>query len=395
MVRAALVGVLAVAALGASADFAAAATFNPALVISDGNMRAYDSMSAADIQAFLNAQPGPLKTLVTPDHNGVNKSAAQIIADACSAQHISPKVMLVMLDKEQSLIARKTWTTSGLKYALDWAVGCGVPDTGSRTAYTQGFGNQIWYGANWLSSYGEVAGFHWVPLYTPGMTYPVTFYSYYSSTLKRTVTVKGTISPANVATYKLYVYNPSVGARTPYGDLSGQSCSGNANFWKIYMKYFGDPFSDPQVRAVYCFTSRSNGSQFYTSSYADRYRFMNSKYWRYQGVSFSWDSTTSPNASGAVNSLPVVRFYDRTKRTYLYTSSQPKIASLRSSRYSARYRYEGVAWRVTSAKTGVTNVFCFQHRKNGSFFYTSSPRIKAKYLAAKTYRYTGTFQVVE
>ena len=60
---AAVVIALAGTLIGASAAFAA--TFDPELVISNDNMRHYDSMSASQIQAFLETQPGPLKDLVT------------------------------------------------------------------------------------------------------------------------------------------------------------------------------------------------------------------------------------------------------------------------------------------------------------------------------------------
>ena len=43
----------------------------PNLILSDGNLRAYNSMTAAEIQAYLNTQPGPLKTLVTSDYDKV------------------------------------------------------------------------------------------------------------------------------------------------------------------------------------------------------------------------------------------------------------------------------------------------------------------------------------
>ena len=96
-----IAALLLLVALSASAS-ALAATFDPGKVISDDNMRAYDSMSQADIQAFLNTKTGPLKSLVTTDYAGKKKPAAQIISEACKAWQISPKVMLTMLQKEQS-----------------------------------------------------------------------------------------------------------------------------------------------------------------------------------------------------------------------------------------------------------------------------------------------------
>jgi hypothetical protein len=205
-----------------------AATFNPALVISDANMRASGSMSAAGIQSFLNSQTGPLKSYVTVDYAGRKRTAAQIISEACTQWHISPRVMLTMLQKEQSLLTRKTLIT-GDHGTLDWAVGMGCPDSSPRIEKYRGFGNQIWYAAQRLDGYGEHKNGSTIPLWVPPY-----------------VVVAG-VKTANLATYKLYIYNPSIGAKTPYGDLSTQtgSLSGNANFWHLYSKYFGNPMAVP------------------------------------------------------------------------------------------------------------------------------------------------------
>ena len=211
---------------------ATAAEFKPGTVISDSNMRDYDSMSAAQIQRFLEKQPGILDTLVTTDHAGVRKHASTIIWEACQRWTISPKVMLTMLQKEQSLLTR----TRLARNTLSRAIGAGCPD--GHTNRYPGFGRQMWFGAFCLDGYGEARNRPGVPLYNRGMTYWV-----YGK--------KGAhVSPTTLATYKLYVYNPSIGARAPYGSLSKQACSGNANFWKVYRKHFGDPLGGRLTRAV-------------------------------------------------------------------------------------------------------------------------------------------------
>ena len=210
---------------------ALAATFNPEHVISDANMRDYTSMSAAGIQSFLDSKTGPLKSLSFPRHDGGKPAtAATIIYESCQAWQISPKVMLTMLQKEQSLLTRTTLVTSP-NATLDWAVGMGCPDSGVRLQQYRGFGNQIWYAAQRLDGYGTTKSTI-RPLWTPGLVYDV-------HGVKLTM--------GSISTYKLYVYNPSIGAKAPYGDLSGQSCSGNANFWKIYSSYFGDPLAVPST----------------------------------------------------------------------------------------------------------------------------------------------------
>ena len=208
-----------------AADSAHAATFNPELIISDANMRAKDSMSEKEIQAFLETQDGVLKSLVTPDRTGTPKRASAIIWDACQAWNISPRVMLAMLQKENSLIERPPTS----QRILDRALGAGCPD--ADTNRYPGFGNQVWNSARQLDGYGEGKTTAYIPLWSPGMTRP-----------------GGpgvTITPKNLATYKLFVYNPLVGVDPPYGDLSGRTdqLRGNAKFWEVYWRYFGDPMA--------------------------------------------------------------------------------------------------------------------------------------------------------
>ena len=111
-------GALVVAAVFGSATSAHASGFNDELIISNDNMRAANSMTVKEIQAFLETQPGPLATLVTadydklittsskrpnvnltPDKGEAPKPASQIIWEACQKWQISPRVMLAMLQK--------------------------------------------------------------------------------------------------------------------------------------------------------------------------------------------------------------------------------------------------------------------------------------------------------
>ena len=100
-------------------------------------------MTATGIQEFLDRQAGPLKNKYFNDHNGVRKSAAEIIADAAKHYNVSPRVILVTLQKEQSLLSKTPRKQSG----YDWAMGCGRPDSGISVMKYKGFGNQIWGGA--------------------------------------------------------------------------------------------------------------------------------------------------------------------------------------------------------------------------------------------------------
>ena len=209
---------------------ALAATFNPNLVLSDDNMRADNSMTAADIQAFLVYKNSVLATRSFPRHDkGAVAPASVIIYEAARAHRISPKVLLVMLQKEQSLISRSASSlVTGDKSTLDWAVCMGWPDSGLRYEKYRGFGNQLWYAARNLSGYGE-DGLVVAKFLKPGQSYPPA-------------------RPLNLATYKLYAYNPSIGITAPWPDeKTTRPTSGNASFWLIYWRFFGDPFADPTV----------------------------------------------------------------------------------------------------------------------------------------------------
>jgi peptidoglycan hydrolase CwlO-like protein len=173
--------------------------FKPNTIISDGNYLDAASLTVDGIQAFLGKQSGRLDTYTGTDHNGVTKSAAEMIADAAAAWGVSPKVILVTLQKEQSLISRSDLT----QYALDWAMGCGKMDSRTLPEY-QGFGNQIWGGARALKRNRSS--------WRAGIS----------------LSIDGTaVYPSNASTHSLYRYTPHF--------------HGNTSFWKLYWRYFGDP----------------------------------------------------------------------------------------------------------------------------------------------------------
>lgn len=187
---------------GAAVTFTGATpsgTFTPELIISESKFRNTTPTTVESIQAFLESQPGALDTYRGKDHTGAEKSAAEMIWEASNAFDISPAVLLVKFQKEQSLLADATPS----KRQLDWALGVGKTD--SRTIYRfQGFGNQVWHGARVLDKNSRP--------WRPGVT----------------MSIDGTrISPANSATYSLYKYTPHY--------------RGNRSFWMLYWRYFGDP----------------------------------------------------------------------------------------------------------------------------------------------------------
>ncbi|MFH1253023.1 MAG: hypothetical protein V1664_01680 [Candidatus Uhrbacteria bacterium] len=103
-----------------------ASTFNPNYLISDEEFTDYFSMELGDIQTFL--EKGYLADYKTEDIDGKTRYASEIIWRAAQRNGINPKVILVMLQKEQSLITDDDPTED----QLDWALGYGVCDNCSH-----------------------------------------------------------------------------------------------------------------------------------------------------------------------------------------------------------------------------------------------------------------------
>jgi peptidoglycan hydrolase CwlO-like protein len=175
--------------------------YAPNTIISDKNYLAAGSLTAAGIQTFLQREGSDLASYSTRDHYGVTKTAAQMIADAATEWGVSPKVILVTLQKEQSLISRPNASQN----ALDWAMGCGKMDSRTISSY-KGFGNQIWGGARALSR-NRNSWHKGISLSIDGAA----------------------VYPSNASTHSLYRYTPHF--------------RGNTSFWKLYWKYFGNPLA--------------------------------------------------------------------------------------------------------------------------------------------------------
>ncbi len=211
--------------------------FNPSMLISDYDLLNFKSMSLDQIQRFLESKNSYLATYKTLNAYGQERSAAQIIYDAavnnydCSDANLSdkpteeerklkcktigtvnPQFLIVLLQKEQSLIE----SHSPRESQLDWATGYGCPDASACNPYFKGFGKQI---------NSAALQFRWYMLspqsysFKAGQTY--TFRNQYGTINNATMNV--TIE--NQATAALYNYTPHV-------------YNGNYNFWAIWNRYF-------------------------------------------------------------------------------------------------------------------------------------------------------------
>ncbi|MCD4761892.1 hypothetical protein K8R32_02935 [bacterium] len=139
-----------------------AATFNPNLIISDEEMLDSSSMTMVEIDLFLKSKNGYISKRTFKNHDGIAMTMAQIIYEAannydcegielsdnptraeravkCPVSTINPKLLLVLLQKEQSLIEE----TDPTQRQLDWATGYGGPDGGGCNSRWEGIGKQI------------------------------------------------------------------------------------------------------------------------------------------------------------------------------------------------------------------------------------------------------------
>ena len=268
-------GTVAEASVGAAAsgvgDIAKAADlakFNPGHIISDAVFFNKGTMSEAQIQAFLDSKVRSCQSgyvclkdkydtprTVAADamcgaySGGVRERASRIIYKVAQACGINPQVLLVLLEKEQSLVSH-TWPS---EWRYTKAMGQGCPDTAGCDVRYEGFFNQV-FGSAWqFKRYANPPGtsqfFTW---YAPGKTWNIQFNP-------NAGCGSAPVHVQNQATSNLYYYTPyqpnAAALRAGYG--SGDSCSayGNRNFYNFFNDWFGStaaaaPAPTPTISSV-------------------------------------------------------------------------------------------------------------------------------------------------
>ena len=223
------------------------------------------ALSTSEIQSFLESKNSVLATIdpkrlcgTTPANCDNTKTAAQLIYEAATLKDsegnpigVNPAVLLVTMQKEQSLITKTSWTEEGLQYALDWAMGYAVYENGTRIEALKGFRQQLlggedsegnfWWGSSQsmrnnyelgrgpnvdslCRAYGDQPK---NPSYFGGYcsTFEVTNSTYYYN-----VPSKQKVTPENKSTMALYRYTPHV-------------FNGNYNFWYYWNYWFGSIYN--------------------------------------------------------------------------------------------------------------------------------------------------------
>lgn len=238
---------------------AVATDFNPTRIVDDSIFFNPNTMTANDIQSFLNAKvpvcdagytclksyfqthPTIAADAYCGGITGASKSAANIIFDVSRACNVNPQAIIVLLQKEQGLVVDTQPTD--LQYKI--ATGYGCPDTAAVCdAEYYGFFNQVYNAARQFNRYVKqpqlfnyAAGRNSFVQYNPN------------------VNCGGTdVTLHNGATAALYNYTPYQPNASALNNLYGlgDSCSayGNRNFWRLFSDWFGPPTGNDYVLAI-------------------------------------------------------------------------------------------------------------------------------------------------
>ena len=236
--------------------------FDPGNLISDAEFFRSASMTVDEIQAFLeqrnpNCRDGFVcmkdfnettfsrdQTVLCNAYEGAeNETAAQILHKVSAACGVSVEALLVLIQKEQSLVTLSAPSTIRFERATGYA----CPDTAPCDSQFFGFYNQVYNAAKQFKRYSNPPGtsrfFTWFPV---GQTSQVRLHPN-AACGTRPVTMK------NQATAGLHYYTPYTPNDIALVNLAsvGDSCSayGNRNFWRVY-NYWFNPNKDFRTMAT-------------------------------------------------------------------------------------------------------------------------------------------------
>ena len=241
---------------GGEAEALTTAGFDPGYIISDYQMGNYNSMSEGDIQAFLKSknscndtnlgkyttgekvgyfsEMSPPRTWHVANGHFVcmadevfdGGTAAHIIYMAAQDYRINPQVLLVLLEKEQSLV------TDTFPHSQQYrsATGYGCPDTAACSSKYYGLQNQI---RNAAALFRTVLDGGWT-------NYPLgENYVQYNPNAACGGSVVNIRSRATSALYRYTPYQPNAAVLNGWND--GCGAYGNINFYSLFRNWFGDP----------------------------------------------------------------------------------------------------------------------------------------------------------
>ena len=242
--------------LNEEAEAASLANFDPGYIISDYQMGNYNSMSEAEIQAFLSAKGNCRDTrtylasyypnlsyhikdghfvclaeevfgegVLYGDDAPNGETAAHVIWQAAQDYRINPQVLIVLLQKEQGLIT-DSWPNNR-QYRS--ATGYGCPDTAPCNVEYYGFKNQVRKAA---AMFRTVLNGGWT-------NYPLgENYVQYNPDASCGGSVVNIRSLATSALYRYTPYQPNAGALAAGYGTAACGAYGNRNFYLYFEDWF-------------------------------------------------------------------------------------------------------------------------------------------------------------
>ncbi|MBK0421632.1 hypothetical protein JD292_06050 [Leucobacter sp. CSA2] len=396
------VGIALLSAPAAEAEAAdnPSAGFNAGRIIDDSQFYDGNAMTATEIQNFLNQRvprctigdPGRTAGMVwgntriaaqclknfranTPSRaanaycaayaGASNESAAAILAKVSRACGISPRTLLVMLEKEQSLVT-DTWPTVR---QFDVAMGYACPDSGPNNSANcdpsqTGFVSQIYRAAWQLKVYkARINDYNYQPFKTNRIQWHPNAGCGTSN-----------VYLENWATASLYIYTPyrPNQAALNAGWGTGDACSsyGNRNFYNFWTTWFGSPSGIPVNGAI-------------------------KQVWdQFGGVNGSFGAPKAEAKYVAANGGGYVQEF--TGGVILAENRTGKGAGLGNGPLLTAYREAGFvqgswAWPVGNASCGLVGGGCTMPFQNGTVAYSAATGAKliAKELVAEWNRAGG------
>lgn len=273
-----------------------------------------------------------------------NSSSAQIIYDVAVACGINPQVLVVLLEKEQSLVT-DVWP---LDIQFKNATGFACPDTAPCDPNYAGFFYQVYYAARQFKVYKANPNSY---NYRAGRTNTI----YWHPDLSRCGSSQVYIE--NQATAALYIYTPYRPNQAALNNLrgTGDNCSsyGNRNFWRLFADWFGNTTAKPlpkctttTIDCVYEFLNEDTQKSFYTSDITERDQVYKQNF-SFIGIAFHSRKADDPNA------YPVKRLYNATQNFHLWTGNKSEIDNLLKT---GEWSDEGVKFYMdpTASNSGPT-----------------------------------------
>lgn len=193
----------------------ASLVFDPEYIISDYELTNHQTMTMNEIQGFLEEKEGALANYSAVDIDGKMKTAAEIIYRASQDYKINPQHLLALLQREKSLITKKSPSNDD----YNWATGFSCYDYRNPVSRFRGFARQVDRAAWRFRYYLEHPWQFQFRVGTTGKTLVDWNDRWLVNIHGRYITAK------NAATAGLYNYAPHI--------------YDNWLFWKIWQNWFG------------------------------------------------------------------------------------------------------------------------------------------------------------